>query len=210
MSSGRDHFLLYQQHCVKESLHRCFAVAPASWMWPAGRRLAYLPCLTTPAPASRSLLTLEKSRACTRDGPSGGEAGAGAEPVQGFLAGLSPRFRQRGCEDAAAGPITSDRHNLGLSSRPDGAMAGRGILWWMGPGITAKLMSVRVKRRIRLILGAAYPWKGRADFGVKSPSRRPNGTKCLNGWSRLNRPHRVKSPCGLGCAKPRRHTPSRD
>jgi hypothetical protein len=70
------------------SLHRCFAVAPASWMWPAGRRLAYLPCLTTPAPASRSLLTLEKSRACTRDGPSGGEAGAGAEPVQGFLAGL--------------------------------------------------------------------------------------------------------------------------
>jgi hypothetical protein len=107
-------------------------------------------------------------------------------------------------------PITSDRHNLGLLSRPDGAMVGRGILWWMGPGITAKLMSVRVKRRIRLILGAAYPWKGRADFGVKSPSRRPNGTKCLNGWSRLNRPHRVKSPCGLGCAKPRRHSPSRD
>jgi hypothetical protein len=27
----------------------------------------------------------------------------------------------------------------------------------MGPGNTAKLMSVRVKRRIRLILGAAYP-----------------------------------------------------
>jgi hypothetical protein len=51
----------------------------------------------------------------------------------------------------------------------------------MGPGITAKLTSVRVKRRTRLILGAAYHWKGRADFGVKLPSRRPNGTKCLNG-----------------------------
>jgi hypothetical protein len=51
----------------------------------------------------------------------------------------------------------------------------------MGLGITAKLTSVRVKRRIRLILGAAYLWKGRADFGVKSPNRRPNGTKCLNG-----------------------------
>ena len=60
------------------------------------------------------------------------------------------------------------------------------------------------------IWGAAHPRKRRADFGVKSPSRRPNGTKCLNGWSRLNRPHRVKSPCGLGCAKPRRHSPSRD
>jgi hypothetical protein len=51
----------------------------------------------------------------------------------------------------------------------------------MGPGITAKLTSVRVKQRMRLILGAAYPWKWRADFGVKSPSRRPNGTKYLNG-----------------------------
>jgi hypothetical protein len=51
----------------------------------------------------------------------------------------------------------------------------------MGPGITAKLTSVRVKQRMRLILGAAYPWKWRADFGVKSPSRRPNGTKYLSG-----------------------------
>jgi hypothetical protein len=50
----------------------------------------------------------------------------------------------------------------------------------MGPGITAKLMSVHGKRRIRLILDAAHPCKGRADFGVKSPSRRPSGTKCLN------------------------------
>jgi hypothetical protein len=41
-------------------------------------------------------------------------------------------------------------------------------------------MSVRVWRRLRLILGGAYRCKGRADFGVKSPSRRPSGTKCLN------------------------------
>jgi hypothetical protein len=36
-----------------------------------------------------------------------------------------------------------------------GAMVGRGISWWRGRGITAKLTSVGVKRRIRLILRAA-------------------------------------------------------
>jgi hypothetical protein len=109
----------------------------------------------------------------------------GSKPVQGLLARLGPRFRHRGCQDAAARPITSDRHNLGLLFRPDGAMVGSRILWWMGPGITAKLTSVRVKQ-LRLILAAAYPWKGRADFGVKSPSRRPNA-KCLNGPESIKR-----------------------
>ena len=105
---------------------------------------------------------------------------AGAEPAQELPARLiiSPRSRQQGCQDTAA------RSHLNATIWDccfGQTVQWRGeVLWGMGPGITAKLMSVHVKRRIRLILGAAYPWKGRADFGVKSPNRRPSGTKCLN------------------------------
>ena len=34
MPSGSDHFLLRDRHCIKEGLHRGFAEAPASLMWP--------------------------------------------------------------------------------------------------------------------------------------------------------------------------------
>jgi hypothetical protein len=71
----------------------------------------------------------------------------------------------------------------------------------MGPGITARLTSVRAKRQISLILAAAYPWKGRADFGVRSPSRRPNETKCLNCRVEAPRSRSVRQSRDLGGAK---------
>jgi hypothetical protein len=54
-------------------------------------------------------------------------------------------------------------------------------LWWVRRGISAKRMSVRVRRKIQTILVIAPVWKSRANFGVSGTARPPDRRRPLTG-----------------------------